>query len=139
MNKKVVITIGAVVLAGVITAGVYFLGGSKSAASSGEGVYVDSVSMITGVGGIGLQNRFSGVIEPQETLEIKLEDGKTIKECYVEEGEEVDLGTELFLYDTGEMAMKLEEGKLELESISNEILYCRSRNGTIRACSLTMR
>lgn len=131
MNKKVVITIGAVVLAGVITAGVYFLGGSKSDASNGEGVYVDSVSMITGMGGIGLQSRFSGVVEPQETLEIKLEDGKTIKECYVEEGQEVSIGTELFLYDTGEMAMQLEEGKLELESISNEILSMTRQIATL--------
>ncbi|MEG2016910.1 MAG: efflux RND transporter periplasmic adaptor subunit [Clostridium sp.] len=131
MNKKVVITIGAVVLAGVITAGVYFLGGSKSGASNGEGVYVDSVSMITGMGGIGLQNRFSGVVEPQETLEIKLDSGKTVKECYVEEGQEVAIGTELFLYDTGEMAIKLEEGKLELESISNEILSMNRQISTL--------
>lgn len=133
MNKKVVITIGAVVIAGVITSGVYFLGGSKSGASSGEGVYVDSVSMITGVGGIGIQNRFSGVVEPQETLEIKLEDGKTVKECYVEEGQEVSIGTELFLYDTGEMARQLEEGKLELESIGNEILSMNRQIKTLEA------
>lgn len=134
MNKKVVITIGAVALAGVITAGVYFLGGSKSSASNGEGVYVESVSMITGMsGGLGLENRFSGVIEPQQTLEIKLETGKTVKECYVEEGEEVSIGTDLFLYDTGEMAMQLAEGKLELESIGNEILSMTRQIATLEA------
>lgn len=134
MNKKVVITIGAVALAGVITAGVYFLGGSKSSASNGEGVYVESVSMITGMGGgLGLENRFSGVIEPQQTLEIKLETGKTVKECYVEEGQEVSIGTDLFLYDTGEMAMQLAEGKLELESIGNEILSMNRQIATLEA------
>lgn len=134
MKKKVVITIGAVVLAGVITAGIYFLGGSKSGASSGEGIYVESVAMITGMGGsLGLQNRFSGVIEPQQTLELKLETGKTIKECYVEEGQEVTIGTELFLYDTGEMSMKLAEGKLELESIGNEILSMTRQIATLES------
>ncbi len=134
MNKKVVITIGAVALAGVITAGIYFLGGSKSGASTGEGVYVESVAMITGMGGgLGLENRFSGVIEPQQTLELKLEAGKTVKECYVEEGQEVAIGTELFLYDTGEMTMKLAEGKLELESIGNEILSMNRQIATLES------
>ncbi len=129
MKKRVVMISGILAVVGVITVGAIFVVMGKNGKSSGEGTNVELVSVLTGMkGSLGLQNRFSGVVEPQSTLEIKLDTTKTIKELYVEVGQSVEVGTKLFSYDTGEMEMNLNEGKLELDRISNEIL---STNGQI--------
>lgn len=128
MKKKVVMTIGILAVAGIVTVGAIFIGVGNGGENSGIGTYVESVSILTGINGnVGLQNRFSGVVEPQSTLEIKLDSSKIVKDLYVEVGQEVEVGTPLFLYDTGEMAMNLDQGKLELERISNEILSSNSQ------------
>ncbi|MGI6256058.1 MAG: efflux RND transporter periplasmic adaptor subunit [Acutalibacter sp.] len=83
-------------------------------------VYVESVSQIAGLN-TGTTPRFSGVVEPQETFEIKKDESKTVAEIYVAEGDQVTAGTALFRYDTQEMQMNLEQAKLDLEGISNRI------------------
>ncbi|MEG2018829.1 MAG: efflux RND transporter periplasmic adaptor subunit, partial [Clostridium sp.] len=93
-----------------------------------------SISVLTGMkGNLGVQNRFSGVVEPQSTLEIKLDTTKTIKELYVKVGQSVEVGTPLFSYDTGEMEMSLNQGKLELDRISNEILSTNRQIATLES------
>jgi HlyD family secretion protein len=133
MKKKVVIIIGILAITGVVAVGAIFLG-DKSGGSSGVGTYVESVSVLSGIqGNLGLQNRFSGVIEPQSTLEIKLDTTKTVKELYVEVGQNVEVGTPLFAYDTGEMEMNLNQGKLELDRIANEILSTNRQIATLES------
>jgi HlyD family secretion protein len=133
MKKKVIIIIGILAITGVVAVGAIFLG-NKSGGSSGVGTYVESVSVLSGIqGNLGLQNRFSGVIEPQSTLEIKLDTTKTIKELYVEVGQNVEVGTPLFAYDTGEMEMNLNQGKLELDRIANEILSTNRQIATLES------
>lgn len=135
MNKKVkIIIIGATVVT-IIIASVVFLNINKGVtANNKDAIYVESVSMITGnYSGLGVQNRFSGVIEPQDTLEIKLDTNKTIKECLVEVGQAVEVGTPLFTYDTGEMSLSLEQGKLELERIANEITVTNRQIQTLES------
>ena len=68
--------------------------------ADGENVlYADSVGMITGTG-LGTQNRFTGVVEAQDTLKLTLADNQKIKQIFVEKGQEVEPGTKLFEYDT---------------------------------------
>ena len=83
-------------------------------------VYVESVAQIAGLN-TGTTPRFSGVVEPQQTYEIKKDESKTVAEIYVSEGDQVTAGTALFRYDTQEMQMNLEQAKLDLEGISNRI------------------
>ena len=60
--------------------------------------YVDSVSTITDLGsGTGLNNRYSGVVEPQETIEINRNQERQIKELFVKIGDKVEEGTEFLL------------------------------------------
>lgn len=134
MNKKIIMTISGLVIAGVIVGGVIVATRGSKTMNAGSGVYVESVSMITGnYGSLGMQNRFSGVVEPQQTIEIKLDSSKTVKECYVEVGQSVEAGTPLFLYDTGEMTLNLEQGKLELERINNEIASSTRQIATLES------
>lgn len=112
------ISILVIVIAVVI--GVFVSRGSSS--SDGLTAYVDSVSMITGLGsGSGLMNRYSGVVEPQETVQINRNQERKIKELYVKVGDKVEEGTELFAYDTDEISLNLSQAELELERLSASI------------------
>ena len=85
-------------------------------------VYVNSVENIMNPGsGNGAINRFAGVVETQQKLEIQVEQDKTVKEVFVEEGQTVEVGTPLFEYDTEKTEEELSKAKLELERISNTI------------------
>lgn len=119
--KKVKITmISMLVIVIAVVIGVFVSRGSSS--SDGLTAYVDSVSMITGLGsGSGLMNRYSGVVEPQETLQINRNQERKIKELYVNVGDKVEEGTELFAYDTDEISLNLSQAELELERLSASI------------------
>ena len=69
----------------------------------------------------GAQNRYSGVVQPQKTVEINADSERTVKEILVEVGDEVSEGTPLFSYDTEDLKMELEQAKLELENQDIEI------------------
>lgn len=122
MNKKIIISVSGVALAVIILGGVVLLSIKNGESDDGNKIYVESVGVITGdYGSLGIQNRFSGVVEPQETLEIKLDSSKKVKEIYVEEGQEIEAGTKLFSYDISEMELNIKQGEVELERIENEI------------------
>ncbi len=93
-------------------------------------VYVESVAQIAGLD-TGATPRFSGVVEPQQTYEVKKDENKTVAEIYVSEGDQVTAGTPLFRYDTQEMQMTLEQAKLDLEGISNRITTLENQKKTL--------
>ena len=105
--KKAVI---AFVVLGIVGAGGYGVyhhffenteNSGRVSSTSEDAVYVDQVSAITGFGsGNGLVQRYGGEVEPQETLEVKLESDRTVKHCFVKEGDDVKAGQRLFVYDT---------------------------------------
>lgn len=123
MKKKTLVTgiaaaAGAVVLGG----GLWFFLGRGSTGENDNVVYVTSVESLTSSGNSnGALNRFAGVVETQEKLEIQPNSEKTVKEIYVEEGQEVEVGTPLFCYDTETDQENLSKAQLELERISNAI------------------
>ena len=129
--KKGIIAVLLLVLAGGAGAGVYYYwfyqGGhaqSNDRVSSDreDAVYVDSVSMLAGLGsGNGLIQRYAGVVEPQQTWEVKLQNERTVKECYVKEGDEVKAGQKLFIYDTTDDEDKLAQAQIDLERCQNDI------------------
>lgn len=127
--KKALITI---LILGIVGAGVY--GGyrhffenketesGRVSSTSEDAVYVDLVSTITGYGsGNGLIDRYGGEIEPQATLEVKLESERKVKECFVKEGDEVREGQRLFVYDTQEDEDKVAQAEIEIEKAEGEI------------------
>ena len=90
--------------------------GERVSSDSADAVFVDNVGMLAGLGsGTGLIERFAGSVEPQETREYKLEGERTVKECYVKEGDEVKKGQKLFTYDTSKDESDLEQAQIELE------------------------
>ncbi len=94
----------------------------KSNSDDGTVVYVNSVSRLMGLGsGNGMINRFSGIVESQETWSVQQNPEKTVKDVLVEEGQEVTAGTALFTYDTEQFQSDLAQAQIDLERIKNEI------------------
>lgn len=96
----------------------------RNAGSSGEGdqsAYVTEVSDIMLGGSLGLQSRFSGLIEPQKEIKVRKDTTKKVAKLNVSQGQTVKAGDVLFVYDVDEIALSLEQAKLELEGIGNSI------------------
>jgi HlyD family secretion protein len=94
---------------------------SACSGDDGEPVSVQSVAMITGVGSVGLADRFSGLVVSGSTQEIKLDENMTVDEIRVKPGQEVKIGDILFTYDNELSLLNLEQAKLELESLKNTL------------------
>lgn len=121
-KKTMVIGISAAVGAAVIGSGLWLLLRKGDGGSADNVVYVNSVENIMNPGsGNGSINRFAGVVETQEKLEIQPSQDKTVKEVYVEEGQEVEVGTPLFIYDTEKASEDLSKAQLDLERLNNTI------------------
>lgn len=118
-KNKVVVSIVAIVIIAALLIG-YFLLKDRNTASNGEGAYVEKVSVITG-GGMIYADRYSGVVESQETLEIKKDSERPVEELYVEIGETVIIGSPLFKYDVTEAQNNIASTHLEIEGINNDI------------------
>lgn len=122
-KKKIIVTGAAVAAVVVIGIGAWALFGRTSTGTGTENVvYVNSVENLMNPGsGNGAVNRFAGVVETQKQVDIQQSQDKTVKDIYVEVGQEVSKGDPLFSYDTEKSQEDLEKAKLELERINNTI------------------
>ena len=117
----------SVLILGILGAGGYGVyhyyfenkGEAERVSSDAENaVYVDLVSNITGFGsGNGLIDRYGGKVEPQATLEVKLESDRKVEECFVKEGDEVQEGQRLFVYETQEDEDKIAQAEIDIEKV----------------------
>lgn len=117
-RKKLAVIAGAVVV--VLGAASYFiitnLGGSVDGTA-----YVESVKDIISYGsGSGMNNRYTGEVEPQDSWNITLQSDLSVDECYVKAGDQVKKGDKLFSYNTEEMTLAKERAELEVETLKNE-------------------
>lgn len=123
-KQKMILIICIIIGVIIVAAGVlyYFFFRGESQPDTNETAYVDPVAYVAGLSsGTGEENRFSGVVESQETTEVKKNADKKIKEIFVSAGDEVSVGTPLFEYDTEDTALTLEQERINLESIKNDI------------------
>lgn len=133
MKKKKIVVIVIIVLLVLfgIGAAVIVMTRNKDRGSD-EMVYVESVSNITGLGLTG-DNRYMGIVESQETKGVEKASDKTVKEIFVEVGDEVKTGDKLFEYDTEEMTLKLRQLELELSSINTSITTSNQQIASLAA------
>lgn len=127
--KKIVVTL---LILGIIGGGAYggcryFMkegqpSGERISSDSEDAVYVDQLSAITGYGsGNGFIERFGGEVKAQETVKIKLESERKVKECFVKTGERIKTGQKLFRYDTQEDEDKLAQAQIDIERAQDSI------------------
>lgn len=120
-KTKIIILISACILIAVI--GIYFLFPKES---NNQNIYVQKVSTI--IGSSYMENRYSGVVESSETVDINQDGNKSITDMYVEAGQKVSKGDKLFSYDTTEASNSIAQKKLDIEAQNNEI---QAQNNTI--------
>lgn len=118
-KKQIIIGVSLAVVIAVVLVLCFVFGGKKNAGSTDD-VYVEQVTALGG-SSAGVQNRYAGVVEAQESWKINLDASRTVQEIYVKEGDEIAEGDKLFAYDTTELNNEIAQAKLEMESISNEI------------------
>ncbi|MDO5538668.1 MAG: efflux RND transporter periplasmic adaptor subunit [Eubacteriales bacterium] len=119
--KKVGIIILALALVGAGAGGVWYFkfrdNNGVNQSDAEDAVFVDSVATIAGIGGgNGVNSRFSGVVEAQETVKIEVPSGMKVKEAYVTVGQEVSVGTRLFSYDTDEAQDNITQMEIDIEN-----------------------
>lgn len=84
-------------------------------------VFVQKVSSLSQMGGIGVTDRFNGMVVSESVTEIKRDEDKVVEAVYVREGDDVTEGQKLFTYDTDQLQLTLEKQKLELEQLASSI------------------
>lgn len=122
LSKKVKV-ISAAVTAAVIIGGIgIWYAVSGFGVSEEDKVYVESVAEVAGLIGInGSQNRYSGIVEAQETYKIEKDADTKIKDVLVKVGDTVKVGQELFTYDVEQLQTQIDTKKLDIEKMQSEI------------------
>lgn len=130
--KKRILTVGGILVVAGAAGGLgwYYYQNHVQDPAGTETVYVSTVSSITG-NASGIMNRYAGVVEPQETVEVSLDSGRVVKEVKVKAGEEVKQGQLLFEYDLSSIQEDLQEAKLDLERLKNEALSLTDQVATL--------
>ena len=106
--KKAAFVLALVMLLGCV---------SGCGAAEGE-ASVQSVSMICGLGSVGLADRFAGIVSPLGEPTIKKNDAMTIDTIKVKVGDSVKAGDVLLTYDLSQIRTDLEMAQLELEQLN---------------------
>ena len=133
MKKRIIIVLGILIAAGGIGTGVwYHFYGSGQGGTGDTVVYVSKVSVISGAETAAV-NRFAGVVEPQKTVNVKIESGRKVKEVEVKTGEEVKAGQLLFEYDLSSIEDDLKQAQLDLDRLKNEQISLTEQISTLEA------
>ena len=133
MKKRILIALGILILAAGIGAGGWYYYTHHTGSTGGsDTVYVTKISKLSEMDS-GVENRYAGVVEPQETVQVKIESGRKVKEVQVKTGEEVKKGQLLFQYDLGSIQQSLQEAQLALDRLKNEALSISDQITTLEA------
>ena len=132
--KKGIVIVGGILMIGAAGAGgwYYYNHMSGNAAAGEDKIYVTTVSSLTG-SVAGVTSRFAGVVEPQETVEVKIENGRKVTKVEVKTGQQVKKGELLFEYDLSSIQEDLQEAKLALDRLKNEALSLQDQIKTLEA------
>lgn len=128
-KKKIIIAAVSSVAAVSIAVGsiVIWKSGNNKFKDAGK-VYVSPVKDVNTVSSFSLSGAsFSGVVEPQKSYDVRYDSSKKIKEIFVNEGDSVESGAELFSYDVDSMKLEKEQAELEVERMNNEITSMKSQ------------
>ena len=96
-------------------------------------VYVQSVSVITGVGPAGQKNRYSGVVEAKNIVKVDPDKDLTVKECFVSAGDKIVKGQRLFSYDVESMEIAFEQLQLDILGLENGIQTSETKVENLKA------
>ena len=132
MKKGIIFLLVLLLAAGGAGGWYYYQNGSFWPAGRGskETVYVSSVETLMGTAS-GVQERYAGVVEPQDTVEIQVDSGRKVGEVLVKVGQEVKEGELLFEYDLTSIQQDLQQAELDLERLKNEAVSLTDQIATL--------
>lgn len=126
-KKKVIALIAAVAALACLGGGAFYFRDEimrilpfGEGSSSEDKVYVEKLSKVMNQYS-GVENRYNGVVESQDSYEVNVDSSRTIKDILVQVGDTVEEGQTLVTYDTSEIEMQIKQSQLDLEGINNEI------------------
>ena len=107
-------------------------------ASQNDEVKVADIAWVTNVEEIQKQNiwlssanRFGGVAEAEDKVEVVADTDRIIKETYVKKGDTVKKGDKLFAYDTESTQLELDKSLLEIDELNAEIKTHNTKISTL--------
>ena len=132
----IIVLIAVLIICVVFFAIKYFSSGN----TGNRKVYVSSVSEITGYGYLGLTNRYLGVVESQDILELKIDSDRELGEIFVNIGDDVTEGDKLYSLKTDDIVRQMRQVELDIEGMKNtiksnkdEILLLEKEKSTVPA------
>ena len=87
--------------------------------------YVQSVASILGLGSIGQNAQYSGIVEAKDVIEINPQSEMRIAECFVESGSKVKTGDQLFRYDVDDLTLSHAQLLIDITGLENELRTAR--------------
>ena len=116
------------VIAAAVAVGLYFL---LRGETTDNVAYVQTVSdIVEQNGGVIFSDRYSGVVEAENTVKIRLDEDKKVEKCFVEVGQAVEVGTALFSYDVEKLKMTYQQLLIDYETLLNN---CTSYSEEIKS------
>lgn len=119
MKKKIAITIIVLLIIGAAVWALYHFVFSKSRAAVQDKIYVQLVGSLQSYGGYG--NRYKGVVDPQKSEKVEFDSEYKLKELLVAEGDHVKAGDPLFIYDTENITLEIDQINLEIQKLGKDI------------------
>lgn len=119
-NSKKIVFLLCLLACLILVALVAVFGYQNSNAKVTDVAYVDTVANWTSTGKEGTVNRFSGVALSEDTWSVPAGD-IAVKEFLVNTGDQVEAGTPLFTYDVQKIQEELDQAKIDLDRLNNEI------------------
>ena len=132
MKKRILILLGILIIGGGAAGVCWKTGVFGQQEVSGDVIYVTLISEING-DAAGVSNRYAGTVEPQETVEVELESGRSVKEVQVKTGDQVKKGQLLFEYDLSSIEDDLKQAQLDLDRLKNEQISLTEQIATLEA------
>lgn len=116
-SKKIILGLITIALATLLCYFLFFKDGKKD---NNSVAFVDTVERITS-SSHSINDRFSGVVEAQKTVDITKNNEQKIEEIYVKVGEQVKKDTKLFKYDVTEAQKEIDTTNLDIEESNSTI------------------
>ncbi len=118
-KRKGWIWIIVVVLLLAIAGGAYYYFFHIRSGNDTDAAYVQSVAEITGMGSVGANALYRGIVEAKEVIEINPQSDMRIQKCYVEAGSKVREGDPLFSYDVDDLKLQHAQLLLDITGLEN--------------------
>ncbi|MCR4672342.1 MAG: efflux RND transporter periplasmic adaptor subunit [Lachnospiraceae bacterium] len=117
-GKKV---LAVVVAAAAVAAGIFGYRALKGGEGSADNaVYVQMVRNVN-MANNGYSNRYSGIVETQQTEKITFDTSRKLDELLVAEGQSVKSGDIIFKYSTEDVDLQIQQAELEVEQMNTNI------------------